>query len=187
MNGVCAAGMCVNTLDAPRTCLATTCLDPTLCDKCDGTIYGSGHDGLLACATSSYGDGTHLDTKIAVKPSYALCGEPYYAYLGLTFPCADPKVISWVETQPGPRFQFLLEPTLDPNVCKLSIYAPFPGAQFTAVPHLLISVATPSGPYPRAELVIALVGVNDPNNPAYTCLGTNEQLEITNNLQSCVQ
>ncbi len=185
-NGMCAAGSCVNTaLDTPRSCMPAVCLDPTLCDKCDGSSYSSDTAGLLACATSSLGDGTHLDYKIAVKVDYALCMEPEDISLRLRFPCIEPKVLDWVETQPGPRFSFDIGPGGTTNVCKLLIYPPFPGAAFTSIPHLLIQVSNPaSSMYPTSQFVIALEGVHDPSSPNTTCPGS-DGVDITNDLQSC--
>lgn len=191
-NGVCASGTCTNVMGADRICIPKTCLDPTLCDKCESAGFGADPAGLLECAIAPSGDGTHLDTLIPLTDDLTLCAEPFPMTLHLGVPCFDPQLLATdyypVDTAVADKFTFRIEPAAaSGSLCQLYVIPPAPGTQYRAIPHLLISVANEPNvaTYARTQFVIAIEGRFDPADSRYTCPGTLEQYDITNDLGSC--
>lgn len=148
----CRIGTCQNKDGQAASCSAVSCAVDAACANCD---LDAAPSELLDCVLLA--DGTHIDYPIIVKPTAALCSEPYKVYLVLPtgVSCANPKIEAAVNWMPGAPFNY--EIAAAGSTCLLTLAPPMPGVKFEGVPHIMISIdSPPGGPTARQTFIIGL-------------------------------
>jgi hypothetical protein len=147
----CRIGACQNKDGQTASCAPVSCVVDAACANCDLDAPPS---ELLQCVL--FVDGTHIDYPITVKPSQALCIEPYKVYLVLPtgVSCENPKIETAVNWMPGAQFNYQIASA--GSTCLLTLAPPMPGLAFEGIPHIMISIDSPGGPTPRQTFIIGL-------------------------------
>ncbi len=147
----CRIGTCQNKDGQAASCSAASCAVDAACSNCD---LDAAPSELLDCVLLA--DGTHIDYPITVKPTEALCTEPYKVYLVLPsgMSCANPKIEAAVNWMAGATFNYQIASA--GSTCLMTIAPPMPGVKFEGVPHIMISIDSPGGPTPRQTFIIGL-------------------------------
>ena len=147
----CRIGTCSNRDGQAASCSPTSCAVDPVCAECD--LDASPRE-LLDCVLLA--NGTHMDYPVTVKPSQALCSEPYKVFLvlpsGVT--CENPKIDAAVNWMPGEPFHY--EITNSGSTCLLTMMPPMPGMKFEGVPHIMVSMDSTIGPTPRQTFIFGL-------------------------------
>lgn len=148
----CRIGTCQNKDGGSSSCVPTSCAVDPVCTVCD--LHASPRE-LLDCVL--LGAGTHQDYPVTVKPSQALCTEPYKVKIELPVGvmCLNPKIEAWVNWMTGTPFNYQIASGID-NTCVLTLSPPTPGETFEGVPHMMISIDTVGGPTPRQTIIFGL-------------------------------
>lgn len=140
---------CSNLTGTMNECQAAVCVDERACDDCKG---GGNAFGCVVMDNN-----IHVDTPIVVNPDYTLCSEPFDIEMVLpaAVECLNPTVVGVEDYMPGDDFTYSIA-SLTANTCKLTITPKVPGARFTSVPHMLITIDTPARPLARTAFVLGL-------------------------------
>ena len=136
-SNACGVGVCRNKDGASATCEATTCVADILCDECDLTQSPA---SILDCALLSTATHPSSDLKVPVRATQQLCSDPTTILIELPFACAQPQIDAVTYFMAGDAFRFdIASSPTDAKTCVLTISGA-PMAQFSGVPHLLISL-----------------------------------------------
>lgn len=155
-DGVCQVGTCSNADGATSSCKATTCVDERACSDCD---LAKSPAEVIACLVLD--NNIHVDEPIVVNPDLTLCAEPFDLDIVLPLDCVNPAILRIEDYMPGDVFTYKIAPATT-NTCRLTITPAMAGAHFTAVPHMLITIDTPTGPAARTAFILGLTGVPGP-------------------------
>jgi hypothetical protein len=143
---------CSNLTGEISSCTASTCIDERACSDCD---FDAPATDAFSCVVLD--NNIHVDSVVIVNPDFTLCSEPFDLEMILPagLDCVNPTVVGFEDTSPGDEFAYSIASGA-PNTCKLTITPKEPDAHFTGVPHLLVSIDTPSSPAARTAFVIGL-------------------------------
>src|SRR6185312_13976549 len=99
----------------------------------------------------------HNDSLIVVKPDFTLCTEPYEVDMILPpmLDCLNPTVVGVADYIAGDPFVYSIAQATA-NTFRLTITPKLPGAHFTTVPHMVVSIDTPASPTPRTAFVLGI-------------------------------
>lgn len=151
---------CSNLVGSSTSCAADICIDEIACRDC-----GSGDASTCVVMNNSI----HIDTNITVHPDYTLCADPFDVDVQLPtgVECQNPAILYVEDYMPGDAFSYKIA-AASAGTCRVTIKPNTSGARFTAVPHMLIAIDTPTtGVAPRTAFVLGLVGsaTNPCRNP----------------------
>jgi hypothetical protein len=171
----CRIGTCQNKDGQTSACSPTTCAVDAVCTACD--LDASPRE-LLECVLLA--NGTHLDYPITVKPSQALCSEPYKVFVRLPtiVPCLNPKIEAAVDWMPSEPFHYQIDPGPG-STCLLTIMPEMPESSFVGVPHIMVSVDSAGGPMGRQTFIFGLSTVVE-------ACGGDETIDIDPATVSCL-
>ena len=105
----------------------------------------------------------HVDTALTVNPDYTLCSEPFDVDVILppAIECLNPTIIGVEDYMPMDKFTYKIA-AVTANTCRLTITPEKPGAHFTTVPHMVVTIDTPTRPTPSTAFVIGLQATAGP-------------------------
>jgi hypothetical protein len=144
---------CSNISGHTSQCAASVCIDEIACRDC------SASDDPAMCVVMN--NSIHVDAPFRVHPDYTLCAEPFY--LDVQMPtgvgCGNPTIVEIANYLSGDPFAYEIAGSA--TTCRITITPAMPGARFTAVPHMLIEIDTPTGVAPRTGFVLGIQGATN--------------------------
>jgi hypothetical protein len=153
--GSCRVGAfgCSNLVGSTTSCAASVCIDEIACRDC-----GSGDASTCVVMNNSI----HVDAPIAVHPDYTLCAEPFDVDIVLPqgIDCLSPAIVYVEDYLPMAKFTYKIA-AVSGTTCRVTIKPETAGARFTAVPHMMIEIDTPTQVAPRTAFILGLVGTAD--------------------------